>query len=61
MVEKVFENPGFYFQWHFLEECNLKCKHCYQKGNARNKTLSGKSLLKKNFGLYNNLFDNEEE
>ena len=32
-----------------------------QKGNARNKTLSGKSLLKKNFGLYNNLFDNEEE
>ena len=32
-----------------------------QKGNARNKTLSGKSLLKKNFGMYNNLFDNEEE
>lgn len=32
-----------------------------QKGNSRNKTLSGKSLLKKNFGLYNNLFDNEEE
>lgn len=32
-----------------------------QKGNARNKTLSGKSLLKKNFGLYNDLFDNEEE
>lgn len=32
-----------------------------QKGNSKNKTLSGKSLLKKNFGLYNNLFDNEEE
>lgn len=32
-----------------------------QKGNARNKTLSGKSLLKKNFGMYNSLFDNEEE
>lgn len=32
-----------------------------QKGNAKNKTLSGKALLKKNFGLYNSLFDNEEE
>lgn len=32
-----------------------------QKGKAKNKTLSGKSLLKKNFGLYNDLFDNEEE
>lgn len=31
-----------------------------QKGNSKNKTLSGKSLLKKNFGLYNDLFDNEE-
>ncbi len=32
-----------------------------QKCKAKNKTLSGKSLLKKNFGLYNDLFDNEEE
>ena len=32
-----------------------------QKGKAKNKTLSGKSLLKKNFGMYNSLFDNEEE
>lgn len=32
-----------------------------QKGNAKNKTLSGKALLKKNFGMYNSLFDNEEE
>ena len=31
-----------------------------QKSNKNNKTLSGKALLKKNFGLYNNLFDNEE-
>lgn len=23
--------PQFYFQWHFLEQCNLRCKHCYQK------------------------------
>lgn len=20
----------FYFQWHFLSSCNLRCKHCYQ-------------------------------
>jgi len=31
-VEKQFETPGFYFQWHFLESCNLRCKHCYQEG-----------------------------
>lgn len=31
-MERQFENPGFYFQWHFLESCNLKCRHCYQKG-----------------------------
>ena len=32
-----------------------------QKGDKIKKTLSGKALLKKNFGLYNSLFDNEEE
>lgn len=21
----------FYFQWHFLTKCNLRCKHCYQE------------------------------
>lgn len=31
-IEKTFEQPGFYFQWHFLETCNLRCKHCYQEG-----------------------------
>lgn len=25
-------SPSFYFQWHFLEQCNLRCKHCYQSG-----------------------------
>lgn len=25
------ENPGFYIQWHFLESCNLRCRHCYQE------------------------------
>lgn len=31
-MDKQFETPGFYFQWHFLEACNLRCRHCYQKG-----------------------------
>jgi radical SAM protein with 4Fe4S-binding SPASM domain len=22
----------FYFQWHFMNECNLRCAHCYQEG-----------------------------
>jgi radical SAM protein with 4Fe4S-binding SPASM domain len=25
------ENSGFYIQWHFLESCNLRCRHCYQE------------------------------
>lgn len=32
-----------------------------QKGNSQHKTVSGKLLLKKRFGLYNDLFDNENE
>lgn len=32
-----------------------------QKGNNLHKTVSGKLLLKKRFGLYNDLFDNETE
>lgn len=32
-----------------------------QKGNTNHKTVSGKLLLKKRFGLYNDLFDDEEE
>lgn len=31
-MEKTFTEPGFYFQWHFLEICNLRCRHCYQEG-----------------------------
>lgn len=31
-----------------------------QKGNANHKTVSGRSLLKKRFGLYNDLFNNDE-
>jgi len=26
------EKKRFYFQWHFIERCNLRCLHCYQKG-----------------------------
>lgn len=22
----------FYFQWHFMNRCNLRCSHCYQEG-----------------------------
>ena len=22
----------FYFQWHFMNSCNLRCVHCYQEG-----------------------------
>lgn len=32
-----------------------------QKGNSQHKTVSGKLLLKKHFGLYNDLFDDETE
>lgn len=26
------EKEEFYFQWHFLNNCNLRCAHCYQEG-----------------------------
>ncbi len=26
------EKAWFYIQWHFIERCNLRCKHCYQEG-----------------------------
>ena len=31
-----------------------------QKGNSQHKTVSGRILLKKKFGMYNDLFDNDE-
>jgi len=36
---------AFYFQWHFLESCNLRCSHCYQD-NYNVKNMSLKDLLK---------------
>ena len=26
------EKEEFYFQWHFMNSCNLRCAHCYQEG-----------------------------
>jgi radical SAM protein with 4Fe4S-binding SPASM domain len=31
MNTKKKRQKTFYFQWHFLESCNLRCRHCYQK------------------------------
>jgi len=31
-VGKNEEAKTFYFQWHFIENCNLRCTHCYQHG-----------------------------
>lgn len=40
-------NPqkAFYFQWHFIESCNLRCKHCYQN-NYKSEHLPPSKLLK---------------
>ena len=28
--ENIEREKAFYFQWHILERCNLRCQHCYQ-------------------------------
>jgi radical SAM protein with 4Fe4S-binding SPASM domain len=28
---KVIQKEAFYFQWHFIDSCNLRCTHCYQE------------------------------
>ena len=33
-MENKDTSKQFYFQWHFLNSCNLRCKHCYQDGYA---------------------------
>ena len=30
------EKQEFYFQWHFMNQCNLRCAHCYQEGYCFN-------------------------
>lgn len=32
MSDKISAEKQFYFQWHFLNSCNLRCVHCYQDG-----------------------------
>jgi len=39
------EKKRFYFQWHFLERCNLRCSHCYQQ-NYDGQELDESKLLK---------------
>lgn len=41
---KTSSKDEFYFQWHFLENCNLRCKHCYQT-DYRLPELSSEQLL----------------
>lgn len=35
---------SFYFQWHYLEQCNLRCKHCYQSAYTHSQ-LSDEQLI----------------
>ena len=30
--EMIMSKGEFYFQWHFMNNCNLRCAHCYQEG-----------------------------
>ena len=30
-MRKEEQQDAFYFQWHFIESCNLRCVHCYQE------------------------------
>jgi radical SAM protein with 4Fe4S-binding SPASM domain len=38
------QKEEFYFQWHFMNDCNLRCAHCYQDGYD-NKNLEAEKLL----------------
>jgi len=30
-MQNPLDKKSFYIQWHFIERCNLRCRHCYQK------------------------------
>lgn len=30
IISKKSQKGQFYFQWHIIEQCNLRCVHCYQ-------------------------------
>jgi len=32
MVSELSAIDEFYFQWHITEQCNKRCRHCYQNG-----------------------------
>ena len=38
------DKNGFYVQWHFLDCCNLRCRHCYQE-SYNSPILPDKELL----------------
>jgi radical SAM protein with 4Fe4S-binding SPASM domain len=39
-------NKTFYIQWHITNECNLRCRHCYQDDFSKDKDLDSRSLEK---------------
>lgn len=48
---------GFYIQWHFTEQCNLRCSHCYQRSYSQpdleeEKILSIASVIDKTLGKW---------
>lgn len=36
----------FYVQWHITNQCNLRCRHCYQDDFTRSNDLDWKGLIK---------------
>jgi radical SAM protein with 4Fe4S-binding SPASM domain len=37
---------SFYIQWHITNQCNLRCRHCYQDDFSRKDDLDGEGLKK---------------
>ena len=37
---------SFYIQWHITNQCNLRCRHCYQDDFSRKEDLDGEGLKK---------------
>ncbi len=35
---------SFYVQWHLLDRCNLRCRHCYQDNFSANSELAWPDL-----------------
>ena len=44
--ETFFSSPAFTLQWHITQECDLHCRHCYDRSNRNTTTLEqGISVL----------------